>query len=156
MRSSLFFSFALVSSFSAAQTTSEPGHPISPRILQEMVGTIASSDGATSKLPLKERTIPFPAAIAYDKNGCFAGYFPNSALQNIRFACIEGQDRLSLQAVHPKAAKLTQGAPVVLELIPSFANNKCTACGTMGTDLRNQLKTMSIKAHIVRVDIGYR
>lgn len=150
-------SIILVSlSFTAANASTESGHPISPRILQDMVGTIASNDASVKSQPLTDRTIPFPAAIAYDKQGCFAGYFPNSDIQNIRFDCIKGLERFSLEVVHPEASRKRMGEMVVLELIPSFANDKCKPCGTMGEDLRSALKAKSIKAQIIRVDIGYR
>lgn len=121
-----------------------------------MVGTIASNEASAKKQQLADRTIPFPAAIAYDKQGCFAGYFPNSDIQNIRFDCIKELERFSLEALHPEASRKSMGELVVLELIPSFANEKCKQCGTMGEDLRSLLKAKSIKAKIFRVDIGYR
>ena len=129
---------------------------ISPRVLQDMLRTSDSYLKVAGRQSISEGSIPFPAAIAFDADGCFAGYFPSADLSNLRFECIKGTERLALSAVAPEAAKQAAKSMAVLELIPSFAIGKCGECGTINADLRETLKSKGVEAIIIRADIALR
>lgn len=143
----------------AAASETAAAVALSPKVLRQMMqATPAPKPAAgtrTRPAGSIEGAIPLPTAIAFDANGCFAGYFPYSDLKQLKFDCVAGVDQFALAKVHPEAAKQAKGSLVVLELVPSFAGDLCQPCSTISAELREQLKSHSIDAKIFRVDIGY-
>ncbi len=143
----------------AAATETAAAVALSPKLLRQMMqATPAPKPAAgtrTRPAGSIEGAIPLPTVIAFDANGCFAGYFPYRDLKQLKFDCLGGLDQLTLAKVHPEASKQAKGSPVVLELIPSFAIGKCTDCETISAELRELLKSRSIDATIFLVDLGY-
>ncbi len=155
---SLMFWLALAPAPAAATETAAAValKPAVLRALQRAGAAPRPTARGTTRSPLDaDGVIRFPAAIAFDANGCFAGYFPYPDLKQLKFDCVAGVDQFALARVHPEAAKQAKGARVVLELLPSFAIGKCGDCETISADLREQLKSRSIDAKIFSVDIDY-
>lgn len=129
---------------------------LTPTMLQEM---LVASDSHFKIKPQDRRSkdaIPIPSAIAFDNNGCFAGFFSAAELQKLSFKCIPKTGHLALTAIDSATAKMANSKLVVLELIPGFAIGRCAKCATMSQDLHNVLKSKGVEATVVRSTIGIR
>lgn len=129
---------------------------LTPKMLQDMLSASDSHFKKTTQERAPTDAIPIPAAIAFDIDGCFAGFFASAELQKLSFKCIPGTDQVALTAIDSAIAKSTRSKLVVLELIPSFAIGRCAKCDPMSQELRDVLKSKGVEATVVRSTIGMR
>ncbi|MBK6728038.1 MAG: hypothetical protein IPG63_12380 [Xanthomonadales bacterium] len=143
---------------STAAAGTDPGISLKPKVLRQMMQATtepkATIDARTPMAAGMEGAIPFPAAIAFAADGCFAGYFSQERLEELQFECIQGTDTLDLRKIDAATFAQAKGRRVVLELIPSFAK-PCAPCAAAPEALRSLLRKRKLDVKIALADIGY-
>lgn len=150
----IFVLIILLASLALPSQANEASYAISPKLLRDMLKTSDSHFNIANRNLISNDSIPFPAAIAFDAKGCFSGYFPSADLGKLTFECIEGSDTLALSEIAPDAAKQTENSLVVMKLVPSFADGRCSQCETIDAGIRHELDAKGMDAKIFLADIA--